>query len=128
MSVPLPEREPDTVCDLPTIAQQALYYRLNGDPDPHNADPKMAVAAGLPRPILQALCPYGFAGLALVRALCDYDASRLKSLHVRLSAPVFPGETLRTEIWRENSARAAFRMTAVERNQVVLNNGLAELA
>jgi len=124
----LPERDPDLTCDLPTTPQQALYYRLNGDPNPHNADPKSAAAAGFPRPILHGLCTYGFAGHAIVRALCDYDAARLKSLHVRLSAPVFPGETLRTEIWREDGGNAAFRMTAVERGQVVLNNGFAELA
>lgn len=124
----VPERAPDLTCDLPTIEQQALYYRLNGDPNPHNADPKAAAEAGFPKPILHGLCTYGFAGHAIVRALCDYDAARLKSLHVRLSAPVFPGETLRTEIWREGDGAAAFRMLAVERDQVVLNNGFAELA
>ncbi|MBT6093999.1 MAG: 3-alpha,7-alpha,12-alpha-trihydroxy-5-beta-cholest-24-enoyl-CoA hydratase [Rhodospirillaceae bacterium] len=125
---PVPEREPDAVCDLPTLEQQALYYRLNGDPNPHNADPKSAAAAGFPRPILHGLCSYGFAGHAIVRACCDYNPTALKALHVRLSAPVFPGETLRTEIWREeNGTTLAFRMKALERDVVVLNNGRAEL-
>jgi acyl dehydratase len=126
---PIPDREPDMICDLPTLEQQALYYRLNGDPNPHNADPKAAAAAGFPRPILHGLCTYGFAGHAILRACCDYRADALKELHVRLSAPVFPGETLRTEVWTERgSPTVAFRMKALQRDKVVLNNGRAEIA
>jgi acyl dehydratase len=124
---PVPERAPDAVCELPTLVQQALFYRLNGDPNPHNADPKAAAVAGFPRPIMHGLCTYGFAGHAVVRTLCNYDAARLKRLDVRLSAPVFPGETLKTEIWDEGNGRVAFRTIAAERDKVVLNNGYAEL-
>ena len=40
---------------------------------------------------------------------------------------VFPGETIRTEIWRDGE-RASFRARAVERDVVVLNNGLATVS
>lgn len=125
---PLPERSADLTVDLPTLPQQALLYRLNGDPNPHNADPEAARAAGFPRPILHGLCTYGVAGHAVLRACCDYDPDRLASLDVRLAAPVFPGETIRTEIWRSpGAADVAFRARAVERDVVVLNNGRATL-
>jgi hypothetical protein len=35
----LPDRPPDLVVNLPTVPQQALIYRLSGDPNPHNAFP-----------------------------------------------------------------------------------------
>lgn len=122
----LPDRKPDIVCELPTVPQQALWYRLNGDPNPHNADPMAAEAAGFPRPILHGLCTYGIAGHAILRSCCDYDAAALAALDVRLSAPVFPGETVRTEIWWQAGDQvAAFRSIALGRDVVVLNNGRA---
>jgi acyl dehydratase len=48
-------------------------------------------------------------------------------MDVRFSAPVYPGETIRTEVWREGAGRFAFRSLVTERNVVVLNNGYAEL-
>jgi acyl dehydratase len=123
---PLPEREPDTVCDIPISPQAALLYRLNGDRNPLHADPEVAARAGYPRPILHGLCTLGHAGHAILRAGCDYDASRLKSMAVRFTAPVFPGETLRTDIWREDGD-LAFRSRVVERDVVVLGNGRVTL-
>ncbi len=119
----LPEGSPDLVCDLPTWKHSALIYRLNGDYNPLHADPAIATAAGFERPILHGLCTYGVAGRALIRSLCDNDATRLKQLNVRFSAPVYPGETIRTEIWKQESGLAGFRCRVVERNVVVLDNG-----
>ena len=123
---PTPERAPDAVCELPTLPQQALLYRLCGDFNPLHADPQVARAAGFERPILHGLCTFAVAGHALLRTLCDYDPARLTQLQVRFSAPVYPGETLRTEIWREDEA-FAFRTLAVERNLVVLSHGRAQI-
>ena len=64
---------------------------------------------------------------ALLKLCCDDDPKRFRSLSLRFSAPVFPGETIRTEIWRDGG-RVSFRARAVERDVVVLNNGLLELA
>lgn len=123
----LPEAKPDEICDLPTIAQAALIYRLSGDLNPLHADPQIAKAAGFDRPILHGLCTLGVASHAILKVCCDYDATRLKSLRLRFSAPVYPGETVRTEIWRHGSA-VSFRSRVVERDTVVLNNGYAELS
>jgi acyl dehydratase len=123
----IPERAPDVTCDLPTLPQQALLYRLNGDDNPLHADPAVARAAGFPRPILHGLCTLGIAGHALLRRCCDYDPARMRSLALRFSAPVYPGETLRTEMWRDG-AIISFRTRALERDVVVLNNGRMEIA
>jgi acyl dehydratase len=122
----LPERTPDLVCDLPTRPEAALVYRLSGDPNPLHVDPDAAKAAGFPRPILHGLATFGIAGHALLRSLCDYDPARLTGLAGRFSAPVFPGETIRTEIWRDGAV-ASFRARVVERDIVAINNGRAEV-
>ena len=124
----LPERAPDLACDIATLPQAALIYRLSGDYNPLHADPDVAGAAGFPRPILHGLCTFGVAGHALLRSLCGYEPARLKRMEVRFSSPVFPGETVRTEIWREGGGRFGFRCKVVERDLVVINNGLAEIA
>lgn len=120
---PVPEGAPDITIDLPTRPEQALLYRLNGDDNPLHADPAVAAKAGFPRPILHGLCTLGVVTHALLRALADYDTRAFKSLDLRFSAPVFPGETIRTEIWKSG----AFRARAVERDTIVVNNGLLTL-
>ena len=122
----LPERAPDLVCDIATLPQAALIYRLSGDYNPLHADPEIAAVAGFPRPILHGLCTFGVAGHALLRTLCSYDPARLRRMDARFSAPVYPGETVRTEIWREGEGRAGFRCRVLGRDAVVINNGLAE--
>lgn len=118
----VPKSDPDMVCDLPTLPQQALIYRLSGDFNPLHASPAVARNAGFKAPILHGLCTLGVATHALIRSCCDYDTSRLKRMRLRFSAPVYPGETLRTEIWR-NGNEVAFRCKSLEQDKVVINNG-----
>ncbi|WP_420339187.1 MaoC/PaaZ C-terminal domain-containing protein [Roseibium sp.] len=122
----VPERDPCAVCDLPTRPHAALLYRLSGDPNPLHADPKVAAAAGFKAPILHGLCTLGIAGHAVLRSFCEYDTTRLKSLQLRFSSPVYPGETIRTEMWRDGGV-VSFRSKVLERDTVVLNNGCVEL-
>ena len=123
---PIPERAPDLVCDLPTRPEQALIYRLSADLNPLHVDPEVAKAAGYPKPILHGLGTFGVVGHALLRTLCDYDPSRFVAMSGRFSAPVFPGETIRTELWRDGAV-VSFRATVIERNVVAMNNGRAEI-
>ncbi|MGC1464357.1 MAG: MaoC/PaaZ C-terminal domain-containing protein [Pseudolabrys sp.] len=127
----LPERAPDAVCDLPTRPEMALIYRLSGDINPLHAEPDFARAAGFPRPILHGLATFGVAGHALLRTICGYDPARLKAMAGRFSAPVFPGETIRTEIWRGNDndpGVVSFRSRVIERDVIAINNGRAEIS
>jgi acyl dehydratase len=123
---PIPERAPDCVCDLATRPETALIYRLSGDPNPLHVDPTVAKAAGFPRPILHGLATFGIAGHAILKSLCGYDPARLTAIAGRFSAPVFPGETIRTEIWRDGPL-VSFRARVVERDVIALNNGRAEV-
>jgi acyl dehydratase len=123
----LPETEPTVKVDLRTHPNSALIYRLSGDRNPLHADPAAAAKGGFKMPILHGLCTYGVAGRAIVQACCGGDPAKLKSIQVRFSSPVFPGETIRTEIWRDGE-RVSFRARVVERDVVVLNNGLATVS
>jgi acyl dehydratase len=66
------------------------------------------------------------AGRALLCTLCEDDGSRLKRLDGRFSSPVFPGETLVTEIWSVGAGVASFQSRSAERDVVVISNGYAE--
>lgn len=118
----IPKSEPDIVCDLPTQPQQALIYRLTGDFNPLHASPTVARNAGFKAPILHGLCTMGVATHALIKSCCDYDTSRFKRMRLRFCAPVYPGETIRTEIWI-NDNEMAFRCKSLEQDKVVINNG-----
>ena len=124
---PMPGRAPDLAIDLPTLPQAALIYRLSGDYNPLHADPEVARSVGFARPILHGLCTFGVAGRAILRAMCGNDQARLKSMQLRFSSPVYPGETVRTELWRDG-ANVSFRARVVARDTIVLNNGLAVVA
>jgi acyl dehydratase len=122
----VPERAADVSCDLPSSAQAALIYRLSGDRNPLHADPEVAQAAGFQRPILHGMATMGVAAHAVLRAMLGYDTSAIARMKVRFSAPAFPGETFRTEMWKDGSS-ISFRTTALERGVVVLDNGLVQL-
>ena len=124
----VPEREPDHIVESRTLPQQALLYRMaSGDKNPLHVDPGFAAFAGFDRPILHGLATMGVTGHALLKTLCGYDPARLTAMAVRFSAPVFPGETIRTEIWRDGNV-ASFRARVMERDVVAINNGRAEIA
>lgn len=122
----LPDRQPDAYLDLATLPQAALIYRLSGDYNPLHADPRVAASAGFKQPILHGLCTYGVAARAVLKLCGNNDPAALARFDVRFSSPVYPGETIRTEIWRDASA-VSFRARVVARDMIVLNNGYAEI-
>jgi acyl dehydratase len=124
---PIPTRAPDAVCDFGTRPEMALIYRLSGDYNPLHAEPAAAKAAGFDRPILHGLGTFGVSGHALLKTVCGYDPARLKSFSCRFSAPVFPGETIRTEMWRDGPI-VSFRARVVGRDVIAINHGRAEVA
>ncbi|MFF5563181.1 MaoC/PaaZ C-terminal domain-containing protein [Streptomyces sp. NPDC012623] len=121
----MPGRAPDAVHEAPTLPQAALLYRLNGDTNPVHSDPATARAAGFDRPVLHGLCTFGVAVHALLTGAPGREGS-VHRLRVRFTAPVFPGETLRTESWTDGNV-VSFRTTAVERGTVVLDAGRLDL-
>lgn len=126
-----PEREPDWVVEDPTSPEQALLYRLSGDHNPLHADPAAAEKAAKVtegRPILHGLCTYGYVGRAILAKECGSDPARLRTFYGRFSRPIWPGETIVTEGWREDG-RIVVRASAKERpGDHVFTNAYAELA
>jgi acyl dehydratase len=122
----IPQRPAEHVVDLCTHENMALLYRLNGDWNPLHADPAIALKAGFQRPILHGLATWGLAGRAVLQAICGYDGRQIASIFGRFTAPAYPGETFRTEIWVDGAV-VAFRVRSLERDVVVINNGRVEL-
>lgn len=118
----IPKNEPDFVCDSLTQPQQALLYRLSGDFNPLHASPSMARSVGFDGPILHGLCTMGIATHALLKTCCNYDTTKFRHIVLRFSSPVYPGETIRTEIWK-NGKEISFRCKSLEQDKVVINNG-----
>lgn len=121
---PVPTRAPDRQCEVATLPQQALLYRLCADRNPLHSDPDVARAAGFERPILHGLCTYGIAGRALLQLWADDEPARLRALSVRFTAPVIPGDTLRIESYREG-AEIRFRARVAGSGRTVLDFGRA---
>lgn len=127
----IPDREPDSRVALPTREDQALIYRLSGDRNPLHSDPWFArEMAGFPKPILHGLCTYGVAGRVLVSELGAGDASKIRSIGARFTAPVFPGDTLTTSVWHTEPGHAVFHTEASNPDgsdaRLVLEDGVAE--
>lgn len=120
----VPEREPDFVDEIRTSNRAALLYRLNGDRNPLHVDPDTARKAGFEAPILHGLCAYGVCGFSVLRKAFDYDTVRMKSLDLRFSSPIFPGETLQVEGW-EVDGGVSFQARVKDRNKLAISNGFA---
>ncbi|WP_240540637.1 MaoC family dehydratase [Paracoccus sp. pheM1] len=125
---PLPERAADHVLRHSTLPQQALLYRLSGDMNPLHVSPGLARKAGFDRPILHGLCTMGIACRALISMLCPGAPERLRHLSLRFSRPVYPGETIQTEIFDLGAGEIRFRSRVIERDVIVLDRGRAELS
>lgn len=123
---PMPDRKPDLTHVTQTRPDQALLYRLNADRNPLHADPAFARQAGFTRPILHGLCSYGIACRAVLASVCAYDEAPIGGFDVRFTAPVFPGETIHTDIWVDDDI-ISFRCRVETRGIVSIDNGRCQL-
>ena len=123
----LPNREPDMSCDLETRADQALLFRLCRDRNPLHADPSLARQAGFEKPILHGLCTYGIACRAILKTICEYDFTLISGFNVRFTAPVYPGETITTDMWQDRNV-VSFRCRVKKRDALVIDNGKCTLS
>ncbi|XP_006873259.1 PREDICTED: peroxisomal multifunctional enzyme type 2 [Chrysochloris asiatica] len=99
-AVAIPNRPPDAILRDTTSLNQAALYRLSGDWNPLHIDPNFAVLAGE----------------LLINAL----------LSVRFAKPVYPGQTLQTEMWKEGN-RIHFQTKIQETGDIVISNAYVDL-
>jgi acyl dehydratase len=119
---PVPTRAPDQSVYLTTRPDQALLYRLSGDRNPLHSNPEVARMAGFPRPILHGLCTYGLTCRAVLQTYAKYQPERINSHQARFSSPVFPGETVTVDLWRDGET-VSFEARVKERGVTVIKNG-----
>ncbi len=121
-----PATAPDVALEFVLRPEAAFIYRLSGDINPLHVDPDVAAKAGFPKPIMHGLGTYGVACRGLVKAFCEFDPARFKSVSARFSAPAYPGDTIVLECWRGASAgEVAFRVRVPARDVTVLSHGHA---
>ncbi|MEO8813457.1 MAG: MaoC/PaaZ C-terminal domain-containing protein [Caulobacteraceae bacterium] len=122
----VPTRAPDLSLDFATRPDQALIYRLNGDRNPLHSDPDVARRAGFDRPILHGLCTYGITCRAVLGGITGHNPEPILSHQARFSAPVFPGDTITVDLWRDGRA-ISFEARVTAREVTVIKNGLTML-
>jgi acyl dehydratase len=122
----VPDRTPDAVVQSATSPTQAALYRLCGDRNPIHIDPTAAAAAGFDRPILHGLCTFGIVCKAAVDAVVGGATERVAGIRARFSGVVYPGETIVTQLWREE-AGIVVRASTLERGLPVLTHAQLDL-
>ncbi len=122
----LPPRDPDLSCDIDTRPDQALLFRLSGGRSPLHVEPRAAHAAGFERPVLQSRLGAGIACRAILETICEYDYTLITGFAAQFAAPVYPGETLTTDMWQDRNI-VTFRCSVKARNSVVLTHGRCTL-
>ncbi|NVI87780.1 MaoC/PaaZ C-terminal domain-containing protein [Actinomadura sp. BRA 177] len=120
-----PETAPDGSLNVRTATNQAALYRLLGDRHHLHIDPEAAKTAGMPRPIMHGLCTLAAITLPLAASQGVHPAD-LRELEGRFAAPVFPGDELNVETWKDGGATTLFEAAADDRT--VISAGLARFA
>ena len=117
-----PQRTPDNVIEEKTSPDQAALYRLSGDRNPLHIDPDFSKVGGFKDPILHGLCFFGISGKHIYQTYGQF-----KSIKVRFAGVVVPGQTLRTEMWKEGNI-VVFQTKVVETGKLCIAGAGAELA
>ena len=118
----MPTRAPDKTIDISTRPDQALIYRLCGDRNPLHSDPEFAKKAGFPQPILHGMCTYGITCRGVLQTYADYDPLAFKQHAVRFSSPVYPGETVTMDLWKDGNV-ISFEAKVNARGVTVIKSG-----
>ncbi len=121
-----PDREPDGIVESPTLPQQALLYRLNGDKNPLHCDPDFAKSAGFDIPIIHGLCSYGIVCKAVVDGALGGDVTQVARYQARFRGVGFPGETYMTKYWREGN-QILIEAHSKERDAIIISNAAITL-
>ena len=116
-----PKRQPDSTVEEATTTDQAALYRLNGDRNPLHIDPEFSKVGGFQTPILHGLCFFGISGKHIFQRYGPF-----RKIKVRFAGVVLPGQTLRTQMWKEGNV-IVFQMMVVETGKLCIAGAGAEL-
>lgn len=116
-----PSRPADAVVEEKTSEDQAALYRLNGDRNPLHIDPEFSKVGGFKTPILHGLCSLGVSGKHVFGKFGQF-----KNIKVRFAGVVIPGQTLKTEMWKEGKT-VIFQTTVVDTGKPAITGAGAEL-
>ena len=121
-----PDRDPDFVVTASPSADQPLLYRLSGDVFQLHADPEFARMVGFETPIMHGLCTFGYACRALIASFAPGEPEKVRRLACRFSKTLYPGEPIKTLIWKTEEGRALWRVLNAKNGELVIDNGIFE--
>ncbi|MEW6334618.1 MAG: SDR family NAD(P)-dependent oxidoreductase [Thermodesulfobacteriota bacterium] len=124
--IEFPVRPPDFAVDAAPSPDQPLIYRLSGDIFPLHVDAEFAKMAGFEKPIMHGLCTHGFACRALMASLTPGRPELVRRLACRFSRPLYPGDPIRTLIWKVAEGKALWRTINTRNEETVIDNGIFE--
>ena len=100
---------------------------MSGDSNPLHIDPSFAGKSGFEKPILHGLCTEGIAVREITSVFSPTDASKVRAVKARFAKPVFPGQTIRTNMWNEG-AYILFECIVEETGKPCLTGGWIKLS
>lgn len=122
----LPNRLPDFKIREKIDENLPALYRLSADLNPLHIDPNFAKMAGFKTPIVHGLLTFGFAvkhlsSIFKSKVSSDNKNLPLKSIGTRFSKPVYPGETIETQVWAIDPVKGKyiFQVVVVDRNNEI---------
>jgi acyl dehydratase len=68
------------------------------------------------------MCTYGITCRGVLQTYADYDPSAFKQHSARFSAPVYPGETVTMELWKDGNV-ISFEAKVKARGVTVIKSG-----
>jgi NAD(P)-dependent dehydrogenase (short-subunit alcohol dehydrogenase family)/acyl dehydratase/putative sterol carrier protein len=124
--VEIPDKAPDFEEEATPSPDQPLLYRLSGDYFALHIDPDFAKASGFQKPIMHGLCTHGYACRAVIKHLFPGEPERMTRFRVRFSRPLYPGDKIKTQIWKVEEGKAFFRVINADNNDVILDRCIVE--
>lgn len=89
-------------------------------------DPDFAKIGGQSQPIMHGLCTLGFSVRAVLQTYANNDPSLFKAVKVRFTKPAIPGQTLKVEMW-QNQTRIHFKTSIAETGVEVITGAYVDL-
>jgi acyl dehydratase len=123
-----PNRQADAIVEHKTTPEQgALYRAASGEWNPMHIDPAHGRAGGFPGPILSGTCTIGIGVRHVIDTFAGSDSRCFRSVKLRLSKPVFPGQVVRTEMWCEGDGKLIVYRQVSEDGRIVISQAAVQL-